>query len=78
MLHTSQLLALMRAENAQGERPRVNITYRKNDGELATFLEARLIKYTPSNETILVSVPGGNRRLRLYTIIACNGQEVYL
>lgn len=75
MISFRQMLRLMREER-DGHRVEVDLRYVTSQGALREVKGARLLRVSEDGTSGQFKVPGGVRRLLLYTVLSVNGEEV--
>ncbi len=75
MVHVDSIIRRMLKTDGKGNSLPFSARYVKANGELAWLEEGRIIR-TLSRDEVLVRVPGGARRLRVWMFTELNGEEV--
>ena len=78
MIHTGELVARMARQDSAGARIPFSLRYYKANGARIDVPSATFLSLDRPSDTVLILCPGGPRRIRLYCIVALNGEEVYI
>ena len=78
MLFIYDALHHMQGRETDGERPYFSCRYVKANGHVAEIGSAMLLRLEKAQNAIIIRTPGGARTLKIFAIVAYNGEEVFL